>query len=235
MYRVDDNVHSDVITALIDSLLALHLHESNVGRYFEPRSDDEVGTPSPNYHTMPTGGMVAHQPFYTAGLQRSRQWFAFRGFLYKYTIACNPRCSRRRRIDEADISTPVAVDQRTANYLKEYGHSPSCGAGVDRHALKSPSIVHCQFFELFGAHRSTASKLASPWNCSAGHELLENPPSRRPKILPRSNAFRDESRFARQSDSRRVFIWRERGAHFHPSYVKEIDRFGGKVLGTAQC
>ncbi|GFU57528.1 uncharacterized protein TNCV_3636911 [Trichonephila clavipes] len=36
----------------------------------------------------------------------------------------------------------------------------------------SPSIVPCQFFELFGALLSTASKLASLWNCSAAHELL---------------------------------------------------------------
>ncbi|GFV31645.1 uncharacterized protein TNCV_692191 [Trichonephila clavipes] len=41
------------------------------------------------------------------------------GIVYKGTLACNPRCSRRRRIDEADISTPVVVDQRAANCLKE--------------------------------------------------------------------------------------------------------------------
>ncbi|GFU88794.1 uncharacterized protein TNCV_4444711 [Trichonephila clavipes] len=35
------------------------------------------------------------------------------------TLARNPRCSRRRRIDEADISTPAAVDQRAANCLEE--------------------------------------------------------------------------------------------------------------------
>ncbi|GFW43233.1 hypothetical protein TNCV_1349961 [Trichonephila clavipes] len=40
-------------------------------------------------------------------------------------------------------------------------HSPPCGVGIDRHALTSPSVIHCQFFELFGARRSTASKLAS--------------------------------------------------------------------------
>ncbi|GFV77917.1 hypothetical protein TNCV_711 [Trichonephila clavipes] len=55
---------------------------------------------------------------------------------------------------------------------KLYGHSSPCGAGVDRRALKLPSIVLCQVFELFGARRSTASKLASLWNCSAAHELL---------------------------------------------------------------
>ncbi|GFV50625.1 uncharacterized protein TNCV_2212881 [Trichonephila clavipes] len=35
------------------------------------------------------------------------------------TLARNTRCSRRRRIDEADISTPVAVDQLAANCLEE--------------------------------------------------------------------------------------------------------------------
>ncbi|GFV65253.1 uncharacterized protein TNCV_4572531 [Trichonephila clavipes] len=39
--------------------------------------------------------------------------------LYKGILARNPRCIRRRRIDEADISTPVAVDQRAANCLDE--------------------------------------------------------------------------------------------------------------------
>ncbi|GFX14892.1 hypothetical protein TNCV_1486341 [Trichonephila clavipes] len=55
---------------------------------------------------------------------------------------------------------------------KLYGHSPPCEAGVDRRSLTSPSVVHSQFFELFGARRSTAFKLASLWNCSAAHELL---------------------------------------------------------------
>ncbi|GFV23411.1 hypothetical protein TNCV_4781231 [Trichonephila clavipes] len=36
----------------------------------------------------------------------------------------------------------------------------------------SPSVVHSQFFELFGARRCIASKLASLWNCSSAHELL---------------------------------------------------------------
>ncbi|GFV00151.1 transposable element Tc3 transposase [Trichonephila clavipes] len=34
-------------------------------------------------------------------------------------LARNPRCIRRRRIDEADISTSVAIDQRVANCLEE--------------------------------------------------------------------------------------------------------------------
>ncbi|GFX43354.1 uncharacterized protein TNCV_4873741 [Trichonephila clavipes] len=117
--------------------------------------------------------------------RHSRQWFAVRGILYKGSLARNPRCSRRRRIDEADISVPVAVDQRAANCLgKVYGHSPPYGAGINRHALTSPSVVHCQFFELFGARRSPASKTCiTLWNCSTTHELLlrdmketDNPP-----------------------------------------------------------
>ncbi|GFU97255.1 uncharacterized protein TNCV_162711 [Trichonephila clavipes] len=44
----------------------------------------------------------------------SHRWFAVRGILYKGTLARNPLCSRRRRIDETDISTRVAVDQRAA-------------------------------------------------------------------------------------------------------------------------
>ncbi|GFV46555.1 hypothetical protein TNCV_3161121 [Trichonephila clavipes] len=42
-----------------------------------------------------------------------------RGILHKGTLARNPRYSRRRRIKETDISTPVAVDQRAANSLGE--------------------------------------------------------------------------------------------------------------------
>ncbi|GFX57806.1 uncharacterized protein TNCV_943661 [Trichonephila clavipes] len=37
--------------------------------------------------------------------------------------AHNPRCNRRQRIDEVDISTPVAVDQRAANCLEEAARS----------------------------------------------------------------------------------------------------------------
>ncbi|GFT67494.1 transposable element Tc1 transposase [Trichonephila clavipes] len=33
-----------------------------------------------------------------------------------------------------------------------------------------------------------------------------------------------------QTDSHRVFIWRESIAHFHPSYITEIDRFDGKEI-----
>ncbi|GFT26986.1 hypothetical protein TNCV_4675231 [Trichonephila clavipes] len=46
--------------------------------------------------------------------RRSHRWFAVRGILYKGAIAHNPWCSRCQRIEEADISTPVAVNQRAA-------------------------------------------------------------------------------------------------------------------------
>ncbi|GFW29343.1 uncharacterized protein TNCV_742851 [Trichonephila clavipes] len=75
---------------------------------------------------------------------RSRhRWFAVRRILYKGTLAHNPRCSRRQRIDEVDISIPVAGDQRAVNCLKEdVNQSPPCAEGVDRHALTSHSVVH---------------------------------------------------------------------------------------------
>ncbi|GFV80878.1 uncharacterized protein TNCV_3517451 [Trichonephila clavipes] len=41
------------------------------------------------------------------------------GVLYKATFARNRQCSRRRRIDEVEISTPVAVDQWAAGCLEE--------------------------------------------------------------------------------------------------------------------
>ncbi|GFX44915.1 uncharacterized protein TNCV_3429641 [Trichonephila clavipes] len=40
------------------------------------------------------------------------------GILNKGTLARNPRYSRHRQIDKADISTPVAVDQRASNFLE---------------------------------------------------------------------------------------------------------------------
>ncbi|GFV34041.1 hypothetical protein TNCV_309471 [Trichonephila clavipes] len=38
---------------------------------------------------------------------------------------------------------------------KLYGHSRPYGADVDRRPLTSPSVIHCPFFELFGARWST--------------------------------------------------------------------------------
>ncbi|UYV64942.1 K02A2.6-like, partial [Cordylochernes scorpioides] len=43
--------------------------------------------------------------------------------------------------------------------------------------------------------------------------------------------FNDESRFSLNTDSRRVFIWREPGTRYHPSNIREIDSFrGGNLL-----
>ncbi|UYV74198.1 hypothetical protein LAZ67_11002402 [Cordylochernes scorpioides] len=43
--------------------------------------------------------------------------------------------------------------------------------------------------------------------------------------------FSDESRFSLNTDSRRVFIWREPGTRYHPGNIREIDSFrGGSLL-----
>ncbi|UYV80547.1 hypothetical protein LAZ67_19000535 [Cordylochernes scorpioides] len=43
--------------------------------------------------------------------------------------------------------------------------------------------------------------------------------------------FSDESRFSLNTDSRRVFIWREPGNRYHPSNIREIYSFrGGSIL-----
>ncbi|GFX51831.1 uncharacterized protein TNCV_5015331 [Trichonephila clavipes] len=52
-------------------------------------------------------------------MQSQASMICLREILYKSTLACNPRCSRSRRIDEAHISTPVAVDQRAVNCREE--------------------------------------------------------------------------------------------------------------------
>ncbi|GFV87122.1 uncharacterized protein TNCV_5113401 [Trichonephila clavipes] len=105
--------------------------------------------------------------------RRSRQWFAVRGILYKGTLACNPRCSRRRRIDEADISTPVAVDQCAANCLEEDVRSFTVMRSRCRSMRYDVTFRHpLPIFRVVVALWSTASKLESLWNCSATHELL---------------------------------------------------------------
>ncbi|GBN32974.1 hypothetical protein AVEN_153850-1 [Araneus ventricosus] len=42
--------------------------------------------------------------------------------------------------------------------------------------------------------------------------------------------FTDESRFSLNTDSRRMFIWREPGTRYLPSNVREIDHYGGGGL-----
>ncbi|GFU39211.1 hypothetical protein TNCV_1902951 [Trichonephila clavipes] len=46
-----------------------------------------------------------------------------RGILYEKLLARKSRCSRRRRVYEANISTPVAIDQHAANCLEETASS----------------------------------------------------------------------------------------------------------------
>ncbi|GFW29740.1 uncharacterized protein TNCV_3936071 [Trichonephila clavipes] len=59
------------------------------------------------------------RPLGSHKLKCNRRCFAVRGILYKGKLARNPRCSRRQRNNESDISTPVAVDQRAVNCLEE--------------------------------------------------------------------------------------------------------------------
>ncbi|GFU79695.1 uncharacterized protein TNCV_4037021 [Trichonephila clavipes] len=59
--------------------------------------------------------LCAHEPIADATVDGP----PVRGILYKGTLARNPRCSKRQRIDKADINSPVAVDQRAANCLEE--------------------------------------------------------------------------------------------------------------------
>ncbi|GFU46918.1 hypothetical protein TNCV_3790031 [Trichonephila clavipes] len=72
--------------------------------------------------------------------------------MYKGTLASNPRCSRHRRIDEADISTPVAVDHSAANCLEEAVRSTmrsrcrsSRVAGIDRHASQVSIVTRRRY------------------------------------------------------------------------------------------
>ncbi|GFW88906.1 hypothetical protein TNCV_2683401 [Trichonephila clavipes] len=83
------------------------------------------------------------------------------------------KSSRRGRIDEADISTPVSVDRSAVNCLEEAVRSfivirSWCRSSRADVTFRRP----LSDFELFGARRSTASKLESQWNCSPAYELL---------------------------------------------------------------
>ncbi|GFS75007.1 uncharacterized protein TNCV_1396651 [Trichonephila clavipes] len=86
--------------------------------------------------------------------------------MYKCTFARNPRCSRRRRIDEADISRPVAVDQRAANCLEE----------AVRLFTTMQSRCHLpSFIASFLSYSVLVGSLlpnSHLWNCSTAHEVL---------------------------------------------------------------
>ena len=98
----------------------------------------------------------------------SHRWFAMRGIQYKGILARSPQCIRHRRIDKADISTPVAVEC-AANGLEEAAQSFTT---MQNKCQLSRTFHHpLPVFKFFSAHWSTASKLASHWNCSATHKL----------------------------------------------------------------
>ncbi|GFX27958.1 uncharacterized protein TNCV_773431 [Trichonephila clavipes] len=93
-----------------------------------------------------------------AHYRRRRRWFTVRGILYKGTLARNIRCSRRRRIEEVGISTPVAIDQPAANCLEEAVRSfttmrsrcRSSRADVTfRHPLPGFRVVRCSSVHCF--------------------------------------------------------------------------------------
>ncbi|GFU00448.1 uncharacterized protein TNCV_4259401 [Trichonephila clavipes] len=106
-------------------------------------------------------------------------------FLYKGTLPRNPRSIRRGRIDEADISTLVAVDQRATNCLEGAVRSltamlircrTSRADVTFRHPLPVLRIVRYLSVHCFQTRIGL-------WNCSASHELLFrnrkiNPPFR---------------------------------------------------------
>ncbi|GFY14141.1 uncharacterized protein TNCV_3613301 [Trichonephila clavipes] len=78
--------------------------------------------------------------------------------MYKGILACNTWCSRRQRIDDADISAPVALDQRAANCLEEAVRSftamrsrcRSSSADVTfRHPLPVSRVVRCSSVHCF--------------------------------------------------------------------------------------
>ncbi|GFW83188.1 hypothetical protein TNCV_3237351 [Trichonephila clavipes] len=98
------------------------------------RTTPELTLPSPNYHTNEITFKLSTENVHLALIRR--RWFVVRRILYKGTLAPNPRCRRRRRIDEADISTHVAIDQCTVNYLEEVIRSfTAMRSSVDRRVL----------------------------------------------------------------------------------------------------
>ncbi|GFT00644.1 uncharacterized protein TNCV_141891 [Trichonephila clavipes] len=139
-----------------------------------------------------------------AHCRHSRRWLAVKGILYEGTFARNPRCSRRQRIDEADISTPVAVDQRATNYLEEAVRSftamrkrcRSLRADVIfRRPLSVFRVVRCSSFvqtrrmpnspsrmisdmldrrQIWGSCMPRKGTLVTPLPCEVEHCLVEN-------------------------------------------------------------
>ncbi|GFT99724.1 transposable element Tcb1 transposase [Trichonephila clavipes] len=97
------------------------------------------------------------------------------GILYTEILSRSLLCRRRRRkkINEADINTSVAVDQRAANCLGETIQSVT---GMQTSYLSSRADVTfyrpLPVFQDVRCSLVTASKLASLLNCSTAHELI---------------------------------------------------------------
>ncbi|GFV94286.1 uncharacterized protein TNCV_2267401 [Trichonephila clavipes] len=93
------------------------------------------------------------------------------GILYKGNLTCNPRCSRRQRMHEENISTHVAVDQHATKCVDEAVRSfttmrsrcRSSHAGV---TFRRPLPVSRVVRGSLGSY----SKLAPL--CKTAHELL---------------------------------------------------------------
>ncbi|GFY30856.1 uncharacterized protein TNCV_3120161 [Trichonephila clavipes] len=93
-----------------------------------------------------------------------------RGILCKNTLVRNPWCSRHRRIDEADISTPIEVDQRAAFSLQEAVRSftamwSRCRSSLTdvpfRHPMPVFRVVWC-----FSVNCFQTSIIVEPFRCT---------------------------------------------------------------------
>ncbi|GFU88172.1 uncharacterized protein TNCV_845651 [Trichonephila clavipes] len=120
-------------------------------------------------HTCSIGEISAH-------CRRSRRWFAVRVILYKGTLARNSRCSRHRRIDEADISTSVAVGQCVVNCLEEAIRSftvmrKRCRSShvvvTFRRPLSIFRVVRCSSVHCFQIHITVEM-----FHCTRAREIL---------------------------------------------------------------
>ena len=95
-----------------------------------------------------------------------------------------PWCSRRRRIEETDISTPVTVDQRAANCLEEAVGSfiamrsrfqTSCADFIFRHSLPFSWVIWCSRVHCFQTRTEQLEKIAvdsGRWHQHATIETL---------------------------------------------------------------
>ena len=100
-----------------------------------------------------------------AHFRRTRWWFAVRGGSFikapLHSVYGAADVNELTKVTLARLQQYINV--LATAWRKLYSHSPPCGACKGSRALTSPSVVHCQFFVFFGAHRSTASKVAALW------------------------------------------------------------------------